>query len=70
VDIDLAALRALEREKEIPFDLLVRTIERRVELIKATLQQAEANTADAELIARTAASVDGVLAEGLVLFAS
>jgi N utilization substance protein A len=27
VDIDLAALRALEREKEVPFDLLVRTIE-------------------------------------------
>jgi N utilization substance protein A len=27
VDIDLAALRALEREKEIPLDLLVRTIE-------------------------------------------
>jgi len=45
--------------------VLVRTIERRVDMIKATLQQAEANTADAELIARTAASVDGVLAEGL-----
>ena len=27
MDIDLAALRALEREKEIPLDLLVRTIE-------------------------------------------
>ena len=27
MDIDLAALRLLEREKEIPFDLLVRTIE-------------------------------------------
>jgi N utilization substance protein A len=27
VDIDLAALRALEREKEIPLDLLIRTIE-------------------------------------------
>ena len=27
MDIDMAALRALEREKEIPFDLLVRTIE-------------------------------------------
>lgn len=27
MDIDMAALRVLEREKEIPFDLLVRTIE-------------------------------------------
>jgi N utilization substance protein A len=27
MDIDISALRALEREKEIPFDLLVRTIE-------------------------------------------
>jgi N utilization substance protein A len=27
MDIDMTALRALEREKEIPFDLLVRTIE-------------------------------------------
>jgi N utilization substance protein A len=27
MDIDLAALRAIEREKEIPFDMLVRTIE-------------------------------------------
>ncbi len=27
MDIDLAALRAIEREKEIPFDVLVRTIE-------------------------------------------
>jgi N utilization substance protein A len=27
MDIDMAALRALEREKEIPFELLVRTIE-------------------------------------------
>jgi transcription termination/antitermination protein NusA len=27
MDIDMAALRTLEREKEIPFDLLVRTIE-------------------------------------------
>jgi uncharacterized membrane protein len=45
--------------------ILVRTIERRVDMIKATLQQAEANTADSALIARTAASVDAVLAEGL-----
>jgi N utilization substance protein A len=27
MDVDLAALRLIEREKEIPFDLLVRTIE-------------------------------------------
>ena len=27
MDIDIATLRALEREKEIPFDVLVRTIE-------------------------------------------
>jgi N utilization substance protein A len=27
MDIDMSALRALEREKEVPFDLLVRTIE-------------------------------------------
>lgn len=27
MDIDMAALRALEREKDVPFDLLVRTIE-------------------------------------------
>jgi Ca2+/Na+ antiporter len=45
--------------------LLVRTIERRVETIKATLEAAAANTADTALIAETAAQVDGVLAEGL-----
>lgn len=45
--------------------VLVRTIDRRVVLIKATLQQAADNTADAALIAETAARVDGVLAEGL-----
>src|SRR5213083_2194731 len=27
MDIDMAALRALEREKDLPFDMLVRTIE-------------------------------------------
>ena len=45
--------------------VLVRTIERRVDMIKATLQQADANTADSALIAQTAAGVDAVLAEGL-----
>lgn len=45
--------------------VLVRTIDRRVVLIKATLQQAADNTADTALIAETAAQVDGVLAEGL-----
>jgi hypothetical protein len=45
--------------------LLVRTIDRRVVEIKATLAQAEANTADAALIGQTAAGVDLVLAEGL-----
>ena len=39
--------------------LLVRTIDRRVEVIRGTLQDAVANTAD------TAAGVDAVLAEGL-----
>jgi len=45
--------------------LLVRTIDRRVVEIKATLTQAEANTADAALLDTTAAGVDLVLAEGL-----
>ena len=45
--------------------LLVRTIDRRVVLIRATLQQAAANTADTALIAETAAKVDAILAEGL-----
>ena len=45
--------------------VLVRTIDRRVVLIKATLQQAADNTADTALIAETAAQVDAVLAEGL-----
>ena len=44
---------------------LVRTIDRRVVDIKATLQQAAANTADTALIETTADGVDGVLAEGL-----
>jgi len=45
--------------------LLVRRIDKRVKNIKATLTQAEANTADAELLNTTAAGVDLVLAEGL-----
>ena len=45
--------------------VLVRTIDRRVVDIKATLQQAAANTADTALIDKTADAVDGVLAEGL-----
>ena len=45
--------------------LLVRSIERRVAEITATLTQAEANTADAALLNTTAAGVDLVLAEGL-----
>jgi hypothetical protein len=45
--------------------VLVRTIDRRVVAIKATLTQAEANTADASLLNTTAAGVDMVLTEGL-----
>ena len=43
----------------------VRTIERRVTTIKATLEAASANTADTALIGQTADAVDGVLNEGL-----
>ena len=45
--------------------LLVRTIERRVETIKGTLERAAANTSDTALIADTADGVDAVLSEGL-----
>ncbi len=45
--------------------LLVRRIEERVTVVRATLQQAVANTADAELIGETAKRVDAVLTEGL-----
>lgn len=44
---------------------LVRTIDRRVIEIKATLTEAETNTSDAALLDTTAAGVDAVLAEGL-----
>ena len=45
--------------------MLVRTIERRVEKVKANLEQAVANTDDAALIDVTADRVDDVLTEGL-----
>jgi hypothetical protein len=45
--------------------MLVRTIDRRVATIKATLAQAESNTSYTELINTTAEGVDAVLAEGL-----
>lgn len=45
--------------------VLVRTIDTRVSMIKATLDQAKANTDDTTLIGETAARVDAVLAEGL-----
>lgn len=44
---------------------LVKTIEQRVTLIKATLAQAAANTEDTALIEKTGDAVDAVLAEGL-----
>lgn len=45
--------------------VLVRTIDRRVVMIRDTLAQAATNTADSALIAETAARVEAVLAEGL-----
>jgi uncharacterized membrane protein len=45
--------------------VLVRTIDRRVVMVRDTLQQAVANTADTALIAETAKGVDAVLIEGL-----
>ncbi|MEM9517381.1 MAG: hypothetical protein AAGA42_21210 [Actinomycetota bacterium] len=45
--------------------VLVRTIERRVTVIRQTLEAAEANTTDTALIAKTANEVEAVLAEGL-----
>jgi F0F1-type ATP synthase membrane subunit b/b' len=44
---------------------LVSTIEKRVDLIRSTLDQAESNTADAALIAETADRLDALLCEGL-----
>ena len=45
--------------------MLVRTIEKRVDLIRSTLDQAAENTSDTALIAETADRVDAVLCEGL-----
>lgn len=45
--------------------ILVRTIDKRVSAIRATLVAAEANTAKAALLDETAVGVDSVLAEGL-----
>jgi F0F1-type ATP synthase membrane subunit b/b' len=45
--------------------LLVRIIDKRVAQIRETLTSAKANTANTELINKTAAGVDAVLAEGL-----
>jgi F0F1-type ATP synthase membrane subunit b/b' len=45
--------------------LLVRIIDKRVAQIRRTLTAAQANTANTELINKTAAGVDAVLAEGL-----
>jgi hypothetical protein len=44
---------------------LVRTIEKRVDAIRATLDQASVNTSDTALIAKTGDCVDAVLSEGL-----
>ncbi len=45
--------------------LTVRRIEQTFVMIRDTLQEASANTADTALIAETAARVDAVLVEGL-----
>jgi hypothetical protein len=45
--------------------LLVRTIDRRVVMVRDALRAAAANTSDTALIAETAKRVDAVLAEGL-----
>ncbi len=45
--------------------VLVRTIDQRGDAIKATLDQAKANTDDTALIETVGAGVDAVLAEGL-----
>jgi F0F1-type ATP synthase membrane subunit b/b' len=45
--------------------LLVRIIDKRVAQIRETLTAAKANTANTELINKTAVGVDAVLAEGL-----
>ena len=45
--------------------LLVRVIDQRVVMIRDTLKEAAANTAETALIGETAKRVDAVLAEGL-----
>jgi len=45
--------------------VLVRTIDQRVDAIKATLDQAKSNTDDTALIETVGTGVDAVLAEGL-----
>ncbi|MDQ1293121.1 MAG: transcription termination/antitermination protein NusA [Actinomycetota bacterium] len=52
MDIDMAALRVLEREKEIPFDLLVRTIEQAL-LLAYHRTEGAVQTARVELDRRT-----------------
>lgn len=44
---------------------LVSRIEKRVDVIRSTLDQAESNTSDTALIGETADRVDAVLSEGL-----
>jgi hypothetical protein len=44
---------------------LVKTIDRRVVMVRDTLKDAAANTADTTLIGQVAAGVEAVLAEGL-----
>ncbi|MGA0107256.1 MAG: hypothetical protein ACO3IR_08080 [Ilumatobacteraceae bacterium] len=44
---------------------LVSTIEKRVDTIRVTLDQASVNTSDTALIAKTGDCVDAVLTEGL-----
>ncbi|MCH7789337.1 MAG: hypothetical protein IH940_07825 [Acidobacteria bacterium] len=44
---------------------LVSTIEKRVDFIRATLDEAESNTSDTALIAETADLVNALLSEGL-----
>jgi|TARA_B100002003_G_scaffold127595_1_gene117899 Na+-transporting methylmalonyl-CoA/oxaloacetate decarboxylase gamma subunit len=45
--------------------VLVGAIEKRVDLIRSTLEQAATNTSDTALIAETATRLDAVLFEGL-----
>jgi Na+-transporting methylmalonyl-CoA/oxaloacetate decarboxylase gamma subunit len=45
--------------------VLVGVIEKRVDLIRSTLEQAATNTSDTALIAETATRLDAVLFEGL-----